>query len=380
MIRPVQALILIVTGLLVLGVVAVHSAGLSVSGSGLATFQELALGKTTMLAALAMVGLFAGMMIPIRSFGPPANRWLPITLISISILLLILVQLPWIGREVHGARRWIDIGPIGFQPSEVAKWCLVLFLAWHIVANRDRIGEFWKGFVPATGLILLIGGLIGVEDLGTAIVVVLVGMIMLVAGGCKLRHALMPLPVAAVGIAAALISSPYRIDRIRAFMDPYADAQGTGYHVLQSMSAISGGGLVGRGLGNGVQKFGYLPEDTTDFLFSIICEELGIVGCLLVMALYMALMLVGLKILNNTVNAFERLLVFGVLVTISIQALVNLAVVTGLAPTKGIALPLLSSGGTGWLLMAFFIGLLGAIDRGNQRLQPDLASGTAIPA
>ncbi|MCH2154110.1 MAG: FtsW/RodA/SpoVE family cell cycle protein, partial [Phycisphaerales bacterium] len=153
MIRPVQALILIVTGLLVLGVVAVHSAGLSVSGSGLATFQELALGKTTMLAALAMVGLFAGMMIPIRSFGPPANRWLPITLISISILLLILVQLPWIGREVHGARRWIDIGPIGFQPSEVAKWCLVLFLAWHIVANRDRIGEFWKGFVPATGLI-----------------------------------------------------------------------------------------------------------------------------------------------------------------------------------------------------------------------------------
>tara|TARA_Y100000589_G_scaffold319668_1_gene348525 strand:- start:165 stop:1076 length:912 start_codon:yes stop_codon:yes gene_type:complete len=302
------------------------------------------------------------------------------TLISISILLLILVQLPWIGREVHGARRWIDIGPIGFQPSEVAKWCLVLFLAWHIVANRDRIGEFWKGFVPATGLILLIGGLIGVEDLGTAIVVVLVGMIMLVAGGCKLRHALMPLPVAAVGIAAALISSPYRIDRIRAFMDPYADAQGTGYHVLQSMSAISGGGLVGRGLGNGVQKFGYLPEDTTDFLFSIICEELGIVGCLLVMALYMALMLVGLKILNNTVNAFERLLVFGVLVTISIQALVNLAVVTGLAPTKGIALPLLSSGGTGWILMAFFIGLLGAIDRGNQRLQPDLASGTAIPA
>ncbi|MBG80644.1 MAG: stage V sporulation protein E [Phycisphaerae bacterium] len=380
MIRPVQALILIVTGLLVLGVVAVHSAGLSVSGSGLATFQELALGKTTMLAALAMVGLFAGMMIPIRSFGPPANRWLPMTLISISILLLILVQLPWIGREVHGARRWIDIGPIGFQPSEVAKWCLVLFLAWHIVANRDRIGEFWKGFVPATGLILLIGGLIGVEDLGTAIVVVLVGMIMLVAGGCKLRHALMPLPVAAVGIAAALISSPYRIDRIRAFMDPYADAQGTGYHVLQSMSAISGGGLVGRGLGNGVQKFGYLPEDTTDFLFSIICEELGIVGCLLVMALYMALMLVGLKILNNTVNAFERLLVFGVLVTISIQALVNLAVVTGLAPTKGIALPLLSSGGTGWILMAFFIGLLGAIDRGNQRLQPDLASGTAIPA
>lgn len=380
MIRPGQALILIVTGLLVLGVVAVHSAGLSVSGSGLASFQDLALGRTTMLAALALVALFAGTLIPIRRLAPPVNRWLPMTLILISILLLILVQLPWIGREVHGARRWIDIGPLGFQPSEVAKWCLVLFLAWHIVGNRERIGEFWRGFVPATALILFTGALIGVEDLGTAIVVVLVGMIMLVAGGCKLRHALMPLPVAASGIAIALISSPYRIDRIRAFLDPYADAQGTGYHVLQSMSAISGGGLVGRGLGNGVQKFGYLPEDTTDFLFSIICEELGIVGCLLVMALYMALMLVGLKILNNTAHAFERLLAFGVLVTIAIQALVNLAVVTGLAPTKGIALPLLSSGGTGWILMAFCIGLLGAIDRGNQRLEPDLARGTAIPA
>ena len=190
-------------------------------------------------------------------------------------------------------------------------------------------------------------------------------MAMLVASGCRLKHAILPLPFAMGAIIVALFADPYRLDRLRAFVDPYADPQGIGYHVLQSMSAISGGGLTGRGLGNGVQKFGYLPEDTTDFLFSIICEELGMPGCLIVVLLYVALIWAGLKILLATTKPFQRLLAFGIILTISVQAIVNLMVVTGLAPTKGIALPLLSSGGTGWLMMGFFIGLLASMDRSN---------------
>lgn len=363
MIRPGQALLLIVTGLLVLGIVAVHSAGLSVGGERGASLPGLLIDRTTLLGAMALLAMIVGLHTPIDRIQPPRGQWIPAAALLCAVVLLILVQIPGIGREVHGARRWIDIGPVGFQPSEVAKWSLVLFLAWQIVARSERLGEFRKGFLPGATIILLIGMLIGIEDLGTAVVIVIVGMAMLIAGGCRLSHALMPIPVASAAIVAALFASPYRLDRLRAFMDPYADPQGIGYHVLQSMSAISGGGLAGRGLGNGVQKFGYLPEDTTDFLFSVICEELGIVGCLLVVVLYSGLLLVGTRILLNTSRPFYRLLCFGILLMIAVQALVNLAVVTGLAPTKGIALPLLSSGGTGWLLMGFFIGLLAAVDR-----------------
>ena len=371
MIRPGQALLLIVTGLLVLGAIAVHSAGLSVGREQAATLPGLLLNRTTVLAILALLALLCGMHAPIGRLQPPKLRWIPTSLLVISVLLLVVVQIPGVGREVHGARRWIDIGPIGFQPSEVAKWSLVLFLAWHVVARADRIGEFRKGFLPGAMIVLVIGMLIGIEDLGTALVIVVVGMVMLVAGGCRLSHALMPLPVAGAAIVAALFASPYRLDRLRAFLDPYADPEGIGYHVLQSMSAISGGGLAGRGLGNGVQKFGYLPEDTTDFLFAVICEELGLAGCLLVVALYMGLLLAGLRILLNTTQPFHRLLAFGILLMITVQALVNLVVVTGMAPTKGIALPLLSSGGTGWLLMGFAIGLLAAIDRVSRQQRPE---------
>ena len=367
MMRPWQALLLIVTGLLVLGTIAVHSAGLTVGRESAALMSELFLSRTTMLALLAGLALIAGMMTPLNRFAPPSNHWLPITLLGMSLLLLIAVQIPGIGREVHGSRRWIDIGPIGFQPSEVAKWSLVFFLAWQCVAKADILGKFKSGFLPGTILVFTVGILIGIEDLGTALVVVLVGMTMLVAGGCQIKHALMPIPFAACAIMAALFADPYRLDRLRAFVDPYADPQGIGYHVLQSMSAISAGGVTGLGLGNGVQKFGYLPEDTTDFLFSIICEELGMAGCLIVVLLYVSLIWVGMRILLATTQAFNRLLAFGILLTISVQAIVNLMVVTGLAPTKGIALPLLSSGGTGWLMMGFFIGLLGAIDRSNTR-------------
>ena len=146
-------------------------------------------------------------------------------------------------------------------------------------------------------------------------------------------------------------------------MDPYADPRGIGYHILQSMSAISGGGLTGRGLGHSVQKHGYLPEDTTDFIFAVLSEELGILGVVLIVGLYVLLLLLGLNIIKRAGSIFEKTLALGITLTIGLQTLMNITVVVGLAPTKGIALPLLSSGGTGWLLTAAGIGLLWAIDR-----------------
>src|SRR6185436_16902775 len=161
---------------------------------------------------------------------------------------------------------------------------------------------------------------------------------------------------AAVGVIALIVANPYRIKRIETFVDPYLQPQKDGYHMIQSMLAVSGG------QGFGIQKFGYLPEDTTDFLFAIICEELGIFGALLVAGLYTALLWAGFSIVRRQPSPMLKLLGLGVLSTVGLQALINLAVVTGIGPTKGIALPLVSSGGTGWILTASSLGMLIAMD------------------
>jgi cell division protein FtsW len=186
---------------------------------------------------------------------------------------------------------------------------------------------------------------------------------MLIAAGSKWWHAALLMPLGLLGFIGAVLSSPYRMNRVKAYLEPYEYPQTIGYHILQSMGAISGGGLAGRGLGNSIQKFGYLPEDTTDFIFAIICEEMGVVGAAVVISLYASLLLCGLSIIRRVEHPFQRLLGSGILLAVGLQALINIAVVTGSAPTKGIALPLLSSGGTGWVLTAFCIGLLVSMDR-----------------
>ncbi|HWB20415.1 MAG TPA: putative peptidoglycan glycosyltransferase FtsW [Phycisphaerales bacterium] len=365
--RPGHGLILICISLLSIGVVMVTSAGLTVSGSEQITLQSVLLGKTALLAMASMVALFVGSYFPVDALyaSRTARSFIPWLLLVMAGLLLA-VHVPHIGREVNGAKRWLEIGPVGFQPSEIAKWGMIIVLAWYLARNASVMQSLLKGFVPPMILVLFICMLIASEDLGTATLICLVSVGMLVAGGSKLWHALLLMPIGVAGFVGAVIVSPYRIDRLKAFLDPYADPQGIGYHVLQSMGAISSGGLAGRGLGNSIHKFGYLPEDTTDFIFAIICEELGIVGAVLVVALYAAFIICGLAIIRRTTQPFHRLLAIGVILTIGLQALINIAVVTGSAPTKGIALPLLSSGGTGWLVTAFCIGLLVSIDRKSE--------------
>ncbi|MAB82818.1 MAG: stage V sporulation protein E [Phycisphaerae bacterium] len=366
MIRPGQALMLIVASLLAIGVVAVHSAGVDLGSSRSYGFLDLLTARTTVLAFLAGIVAWGASRLPIRMLTDSVTgRRIGISLLIISIGLLILVHVPGVGREVNGARRWLTIGPIGFQPSEIAKWSLVIIIAWYAASNADILNRFRRGFLPGFGLAALMVLPVVSEDLGTAVLMLTVAICLLVTAGCRVLHAASLLPVAMIGFVCAVLVSPYRIDRLRAFMDPYADPQNIGYHILQSMSAISGGGLAGRGLGNSVQKFGYLPEDTTDFIFAIISEELGIAGVSLVIALLIAILLIGRRIVRDTRCIHQKVLVLGIMLTFGLQALMNLLVVTGMAPTKGIALPLLSWGGTGWLATSACLGLVWAVDRSN---------------
>jgi len=229
--------------------------------------------------------------------------------------------------------------------------------------------------------------MIGIEDLGTGVLVVGVAVLLLAAGGVRIAHLMLLVPAGLAAVTVAIIESPYRVRRLLAWQDPFADPQGIGYHIIQSLSAIAGGGVSGRGLGQGIQKFGYLPEGTTDFIFANICEELGLAGAVLVVGLFAALLWSGLQIITassegRSASPGLRLFGFGVVMTVGLQALMNLLVVTGLAPTKGIALPLVSHGGTGWVLTAFSLGLLASIDRSRRATAQESSTSApdAVPA
>ncbi|MGA0286393.1 MAG: FtsW/RodA/SpoVE family cell cycle protein [Planctomycetota bacterium] len=396
MLRPGQGVVLATLALLIVGVIMVNSVWLARSvgesaaaladdpAAGPITAANLLWGRPTLYALLAVLALVSGMFLPLRLIGggradacavlpggPVASARPPAALVALAISMLALlaaVYLPGIGREVNGASRWVEIGGFNFQPSEIAKWAMPVLVAWWCVASGPRIREFRRGFVPPMFALLLVAGIVGVEDLGTAVLILGVGVVVLAIAGVKLRHLALLIPVGGGAVAAAILHSPYRIQRLLAWRDPFEDPQGIGYHIIQSLSAIAGGGIAGRGLGQGIQKFGYLPEATTDFVFAIVCEELGLAGAAIVVALLVALLWSGMAIIAPSdarlrPPAFHRLLGLGILLTIGFQALMNVLVVTGLAPTKGIALPLVSHGGTGWVLTAFSLGILISIER-----------------
>ncbi|MHC4414096.1 MAG: FtsW/RodA/SpoVE family cell cycle protein [Planctomycetota bacterium] len=364
MARAGHGLILIVVALLTLGVVMVTSAGQEVGAAKPVDLGQILLSRQTVLAGLALGMMLVGSRLPLQRVYRGRGAASPVPWLAAAVVLgLLAVYLPVIGREVNGARRWINLGLISFQPSEVAKWGTLLILAWYAARRAGAMRRPMRGLLPPIVFVAVVTALVATEDLGTAVLIGMVTIAVLVAGGVKIVHAGLVCVPAAAGFVAAVLSSPYRLDRLRAFLDPYQDPQGIGYHLIHSLATVAGGGLAGRGLGNGVQKFGYLPEDTTDFIFAIICEELGLIGAAIVVCLYGGLLVCGWSIIRAAEHPFCKLLGLGILLTVGFQALINMAVVTGLAPTKGIALPLISAGGTGWALTAFSIGLLVSMDR-----------------
>ncbi|MBI1368449.1 MAG: stage V sporulation protein E [Planctomycetes bacterium] len=374
--------------LLGLAVVMVNSAGMTV-GDDAVSMQSLLMGRTAVYAVLAIGAMVVVGHLDIRRLYAQRGFFNPVAwLLVISLVLCVLALVPGLGRNVNGASRWLNLGPaswrLSFQPSELAKWTTMIAMAWWGARHAGGFRRFGDGLLGGIVILAIVCGLIVVEDLGTAVLIGMVGILLLMAAGARWWHVALLTPPAISAVIALILTSPYRVKRLLAFTDPWADPQGIGYHLIQSQVAIAGGGLFGRGVGNGLQKFGYLPEDTTDFLFAIICEEMGLAGACLVIGLYLSLLWVGLGVVKDCRHPFGRLLGLGVLLTIGIQAAMNIAVVTGSVPTKGIALPLMSYGGTGWVMCSAAVGLLVAIDRLNQleaaaegEADPELASDPA---
>ena len=379
-----------VLALLCLGLLMVHSASLdvtraAVSADGPAPSADVGsllsplLGKNLAYAAVAVAAFFLGSRVDLRGVFA-ARAWAsPVWgALAVSLGLCALTLVPGVGKSVNGASRWLHVGPasggVSFQPSELTKWALVLALAWWCSRRRAAMGRFFGGLLPGLLLTAVACGLIIIEDLGTATLIGAVAVGVLIAGGGRVWQLLLILPVAGAGIVGAIIQSPYRVRRLTAFLDPWADSQGTGYHPIQSMLAFAQGGIEGAGIGRSVQKY-YIPEDTTDFIFPIIAEELGLAGAALVVGLFLAVLWIGLGIARQSPHPFGRLVALGVLLTVGLQAVINLAVVTVVVPTKGIALPLISAGGTGWVLTSFALGLVASLDYAGDARQVEGESG-----
>ena len=372
--RTSEVIIATTLALLCTGVVMVASAGMTIGSGEPVTISSIILSRATAYAAIAFGLLLLVGQLPLRRFCRP-GLWqglIPL-LYPISLACLVLVYVPGIGRTVKGAARWVDVPgvAIGFQPSEVAKWCMILVMAWWGVRKGASLRKFTTGLLLPLLALGLVRAIVTLEDLGTGVLIACAGTAVLVAAGARIWQLALLAPIGIAGIALALLVEPYRLRRLEAFTNPFADPQDAGYHIIQSLVAISNGDVFGRGLGFGLQKFGYLPEDTTDFVFAII-EERGVAGAVGIMGMYALLLCSGLVIVARTRLRLLQLAGVGVLATVGGQTLMNLFVVTGLAPTKGIALPLLSAGGTGWMLTAASLGLLLAMDReanANERFE-----------
>ncbi len=358
--RVKDLLFLCILGLLCLGVLMVQSASMQVTGK--INWQWSGKGLQHFIFAAAALATFwtVGRLDYAKLVRPGARLWRQPTawLAATAAVACVLVLIPHVGKEVNGARRWLPMGFIQVQPSELAKWSLVLLMAWWLSHPPVRLENFFKGFLPTLLPICLLCLLVVIEDLGTAALMGLCALVMMIAGRVKWWHLAVIFPPAmAVGLWF-LRHKEYRWKRIVAFMDPYAAPQKEGYHMIQSLLCFSTGGLSGRGLGNGIQKLGYLPEDTTDFIFAVICEELGLFGALLTMALYAGIILVAWQVMRRQRDSFGRMLAFGVAAMTGLQAIINIAVATVSMPTKGVSLPLVSAGGSGLVITAGAMGLL----------------------
>lgn len=373
-----QFLFLLVATLLGIGVLMVQSADARVRGVSQHFILDVISIKNIVHACIALAVMAALWHYDYRNILGRRLKWsIPMILMVVTMLCLLAVLSP-LGAEINGAKRWLIIPGIklSFQPSELAKWSLIFFVSAYSVHNSEKLQGLIRGFAP---LILIFGATLALvvkEDFGTAALIGVVVFSLLLMSGCKWWHILMLIPPALLVAYFAVWHSEYRRARLLAFMHPEADPKGAGYHPLQSLLTIASGGFSGRGLGNGIQKMGFLPEDNTDFIFAVICEELGSLGAGLVIVLFMLLVFAGWRVTARCDNLFGKMVAFGITSAIGLQAAINIAVVTVTVPTKGIALPFISSGGTGWIMTAAAVGVLMSIERVS-RLENAVGIGSA---
>ena len=361
--------------LLSLGLVMVYSASIAMSEAEKMTGYRM--HYYLMRHAIFLV---IGVIAACAAFQIPVALWqrLALPLFILGGLLLVLVLIPGIGREVNGSRRWISLGFTGMQPSEFMKFFVVLYAADYTVRKAAFMNDFKKGFLPMLAVMVFIGAmLLRQPDFGALVVITAIAMAVLFLGGLNWRVFAGLIVLLAVAFVALIIVSPYRLQRIVGFMDPWADAFGKGYQLSHSLIAFGRGEWLGVGLGGSVEKLFYLPEAHTDFLLAVIAEELGFVGIAIVLALFVLLIYRAFAVGREAMmreKYFPALVAQGIGVWLSVQAFINMGVNMGVLPTKGLTLPFLSYGGSGIIVNCVAVAVLLRIDAEN-RVNSSAAKG-----
>ncbi len=327
--------------------------------------------------------LFFGLMLALVVVRTDSSVWEKISMpmLIVCLVMLLIVLVPGIGRSVNGSRRWLAFGPIGIQVSEMAKLTMIFYLSGYLVRQQQAVSESILGFIKPMLILGVVSFLLLLEpDFGATVVISGTVMAMLFLAGVRLRYYIGLMLVVISALAVLAISSPYRVARLTAFLDPWADQYNSGYQLTQSLIAFGRGGWFGSGLGESIQKLMYLPEAHTDFLFAVLAEELGLLGILVVMTLYSILVIRGLTI-AYTAHTQDRLFAsftaYGLTFWLALQAAINMGVNAGLLPTKGLTLPLLSYGGASIVINCVVVALLLRIDHENRWQSLGLRTQTA---
>lgn len=352
-VSPDYWLFLVVLSLVGLGIVMVYSASAIIAADRVHD-PYFFLKKQGLWAVIGLGVLWAAMVVDYRRW-----RGVIIPLLAVAFVLLVLVLIPPFGQEINGTRRWLRWGPFSFQPTELAKLALVLYLADFLARRQAVVGQFFQGFLPPLLVTGAMAGLILLQpDLGSSVALVAMVFCLLFLAGARLGQMLVVGLAAVPVVILAISGASYRLKRILTFLDPWADPRGSGFQIIQSYLALGGGGLVGRGLGESKQKLFYLPEPHTDFIFAILGEELGFLGAVATVTLFGLLLWRGVRVGLRVADPFGALLALGLTVMLTTQALVNLGVVVGLLPTKGLPLPFVSSGGSSLVMAMLSVGVI----------------------
>ncbi len=348
-----QAILVLAVTLTCFGLVMVYSSS-SVMAQGVYQDGFYFLKRQGIFAAISFALMAVLMHVDYRRL-----RCLAVPGLLCGTLALILVLVPGIGVEVNGASRWIRLGGFNFQPAEAVKLAMVCYVAHSLARKQDKVKSFKLGILPyMIVLALLLTLLLKQPDLGSAITLAIVAGLMLLAAGTRISHLFCLLLLAMPFVYYAVWHVAYRRRRILAFLDPWQDPTDTGFQIIQSLIAFGRGGWLGNGLGEGKQKLFYLPEAHTDFIFSVVGEELGFAGVLVVTAMFLLLVLRGFRTALQAPDDFGRHLAFGITTLLGMEAFMNIAVVLGLLPTKGMALPFVSYGGTSLLFTLASVAIL----------------------
>jgi cell division protein FtsW len=351
-------------GVLLMNVAAILLLGLVMMTSASVSIADRQVHEPLYYLEREMVGVGLGLAAALIAMAIPTSLWerLGMPLLLFAFLLLVIVLIPGVGHEVNGSRRWLRFGVMSFQTSELARVLLLTYLASYVVRRQAELKQELKGFLKPLGVLMGAAALLLVQpDFGAATVLMATGLSVLFLAGVKLRHFFALVALAAGGMALIAVTSAYRLKRLTAFLDPWADPFNSGFQLTQSLIAIGRGELFGVGLGSSVQKLFYLPEAHTDFVFAVLAEELGLAGVLVTLALFMTLVWRAFHISRLAAEAglaFQAYCASGFGVWLGLQTFINVGVNLGLLPTKGLTLPLMSYGPSSALVTLGWLGML----------------------